>query len=122
MPEDSSALTRGTGRAYSSSHERSQRQIGRRAGAEAARASPRGADDDRAPAQGREPLAPDPPGHAVRRALGAAAEERAGPGARRGHDWPAQVHGARRVSDAPLARVSVRILEKEYQFSCAVEE
>jgi cell division protein ZapA len=26
------------------------------------------------------------------------------------------------VSDAPLARVSVRILEKEYQFSCAVEE
>ena len=26
------------------------------------------------------------------------------------------------MSDAPLARVSVRILEKEYQFSCAVEE
>jgi len=26
------------------------------------------------------------------------------------------------VSDAPLARVSVRILDKEYQFSCAVEE
>jgi cell division protein ZapA len=26
------------------------------------------------------------------------------------------------VTDAPLARVGVRILEKEYQFSCAVEE
>jgi cell division protein ZapA len=26
------------------------------------------------------------------------------------------------LSEAPLARVSVRILEKEYQFSCAVEE
>jgi cell division protein ZapA len=26
------------------------------------------------------------------------------------------------VSETPLARVSVRILEKEYQFSCAVEE
>jgi cell division protein ZapA len=26
------------------------------------------------------------------------------------------------VSDTPLARVSVRILEKEYQFACAVEE
>jgi cell division protein ZapA len=26
------------------------------------------------------------------------------------------------VSDSPPARVSVRILEKEYQFSCAVEE
>ena len=26
------------------------------------------------------------------------------------------------MSEAPLARVSVRILEKEYQFSCAVEE
>ncbi len=26
------------------------------------------------------------------------------------------------MSDTPLARVSVRILEKEYQFACAVEE
>jgi cell division protein ZapA len=26
------------------------------------------------------------------------------------------------MSDAPLARVGVRILEKEYQFSCAVDE
>jgi cell division protein ZapA len=26
------------------------------------------------------------------------------------------------MSDAPPARVSVRILEKEYQFACAVEE
>jgi cell division protein ZapA len=26
------------------------------------------------------------------------------------------------VTDTPLARVSVRILEKEYQFSCAVDE
>jgi cell division protein ZapA len=26
------------------------------------------------------------------------------------------------LSDAPLARVSVRILEKEYQFACAVDE
>jgi cell division protein ZapA len=26
------------------------------------------------------------------------------------------------VTEAPLARVGVRILEKEYQFSCAVEE
>ena len=26
------------------------------------------------------------------------------------------------MTDTPLARVSVRILEKEYQFSCAVEE
>lgn len=26
------------------------------------------------------------------------------------------------MSEAPLARVSVRILEKEYQFACAVDE
>jgi cell division protein ZapA len=26
------------------------------------------------------------------------------------------------MTDTPLARVSVRILEKEYQFACAVEE
>ncbi|HXQ32194.1 MAG TPA: cell division protein ZapA [Steroidobacteraceae bacterium] len=26
------------------------------------------------------------------------------------------------MTEAPLARVSVRILEKEYQFSCAVDE
>jgi cell division protein ZapA len=26
------------------------------------------------------------------------------------------------MTDAPLARVGVRILEKEYQFSCAVDE
>src|SRR6202021_1095476 len=72
------------------------------------------------PDQGGESRAATAPGYADRRACQPAAEERAGTRARGGHDWPAEIDGAS-MSDTH-ARVSVRILEKEYHITCPLEE
>src|SRR5690606_40051707 len=55
------------------------------------------------------------------------AEERAGTCACRGHDWAPQDPGARRMSAAEparqdQARVTVRIMDREYVIACPYEE
>src|SRR4051794_6379422 len=102
-------------------HERSQIQGHCRAGAEAARASARRvARHDRSAAR-RESRPAPAAGLDDGRACDAAAEERAGAGARRGDDRPPEGDGAQRMTDR-TSRVSVRILEKEYQVACLPEE
>ena len=43
-------------------------------------------------------------------------------GARRGNDRPPEGHGARIVSEDRVTRVSVRLLDREYQVACPAEE
>src|ERR1700722_7554322 len=101
-------------------HERKQLQIRGRSRAQEAGKAPRGLDCDRRPDQGREPCPAPTPGDAHCGACEPAAEERAGACAGGGDDRPAEVHGAG-MSDNQ-ARVSVRILEKEYHITCPLEE
>ena len=93
-----------------------------RSGAQAARKAHRRTGRHRRPAQGREPRPAPAPRHAGQRAHLAAAQERAGAHPRRGHDRPAEDHGTRRMSQPDAARVSVRILDKEYFVACPHEE
>src|SRR5690606_8264943 len=60
-------------------------------------------------------------GSADRRACHAAAEERAGARPRRGDDRPTEGDGAGFMSDS-IARVTIRILEKEYHVACPADE
>src|SRR5213082_541318 len=77
--------------------------------------------DPRAP-EGRESRAARPARVARRGACRAHAQERAGAHARRGDDRPAEDPGARGVSHQDQARVSVRIMEREYVVACPYDE
>src|SRR5262249_27229786 len=97
-------------------YERSQPEISRRTRTEAlGKASGRSHRHGES-CQGREPRAAAAARHSHLRTRNSAAEERAGACAGRGHDRPTEVDGAG-MSDNQ-ARVSVRILEKEYHISC----
>src|SRR5690606_10027702 len=84
-----------------------------RARAEAPRTAPRRADRGLREASRGERVAASEAGGADCRARRVAAEERAGPRTRRGDDRPTESDGASLMSDS-IARVTIRILEKEY--------
>ena len=107
-------------RSILANYEREHAKVRRRTGTETLGKASRRPHSHRAPDQGGKSSPAAASGYADIRTRQSAAEERAGPRPGRGHDWPPEVHGAS-MSDTQ-ARVSVRILEKEYHITCPIEE
>src|ERR1700730_1275338 len=108
------------GRSILMPYERSQPQVGRGTRTEAlGKALGRPHRDRKSHQGGKSSIAPTSR-HPDIRTCDAVAEKRAGARTSRGYDRPPEVDGAS-MSDNQ-ARVSVRILEKEYHISCPIEE
>src|SRR5690606_1166786 len=102
-------------------YERFREQGVDRVGAAAARSPHRLAPCDARAVAGRESCATAANGLHDDGARHPVAEERTGACPGRGDDRSAQSHGAQLMSER-MVRVSVRILEKEYQVACLPEE
>src|SRR5580698_2543155 len=107
-------------RSILAAYERIQPEVGGRTRIEAPGKAARRSHRDCQPDQGREPRIAAAAGHVDLRARRPAAEERTGACTGRSDDRPAEIDGAG-MSDNQ-ARVSVRILEKEYHITCPLEE
>src|ERR1700722_4747823 len=107
-------------RSILAAYERSQPEISGRTRIEAPGKAARRPHRNRQPDQGGESRIATAAGHADFRAGRPAAEERTGACAGRSDDRPPKIDGAG-MSDNQ-ARVSVRILEKEYHITCPIEE